>query len=101
MSDQDERPQSHGDVMTTTFIHAVQDGYDPVRALCEDKVTGVKYEIVGIDRGNGDVVPMFLVPIGGAATIIDNYTVLKDDPATVNKFDPDLHLKHARKSDLH
>lgn len=78
---------SIGDVYSNVFLHSItQENFNAVRAMCEHPVTGEKYEIVGIDRGNGEVVPLFLIPVGGASTIIDYYKLVADDPAIVNPF---------------
>lgn len=81
-----ERTSSFGDVYTGLMLKAAEDNLDIVRAMCEDKATGTRYEIIGIDRGNKEVVPLFLVPIGGAQTILDDYNLLKEDASDVNPF---------------
>lgn len=77
---------STGDVYTNVFLDAVQNGKHAVRAMGKCKHTGRMFEIVGIDRGNGEVVPLFLVPIGGADAIINGFDIVSDDPLTVNPF---------------
>lgn len=91
-------PRSIGDFNVNAFLVAVREGMDPVRAMCKHPTTGELYEIIGVDRGNGEVVPLFLVPIGGAQTIVEHYKIVSDDPATVNSFadipSVGVHTKH-------
>jgi len=83
---------SVGDVHTSVFLNAVEDKLDPVRAMCQCNKTGELFEIIGIKREGGDVVPLFLIPVGGAKTIVEGFTVLEDSPSEKNPFTNDLML---------
>lgn len=92
--------RSVGDVHANAFLSAVQDNLDPVRAMIRNRDTGELFEIVGIRREGGDVVPLFLVPIGGAPTILDKYEVVNDNPLEANPFDEAAYIE-ARSNNLH
>jgi hypothetical protein len=89
----DKHVESFGDVYTGLLLKAYEDKLDIVRAMCED-VNGNKFEMIGVDRGEGEIVPLFLVPIGGAQTLIDDYKLVKGDASEVNPFTIDATMAH-------
>lgn len=79
-----------GDLYANMVVaSASDDSLNIVRGVVKDK-NGVLFEVVGIDRGNGEVVPLFLVPIGGAKTIITEYEIVATTGEEVNPVVLDL-----------
>jgi len=65
--------------MHVGFIHKAftTDGVDIVRGVLKHKTTGELFEMVGVDKGNDEIVPLFLVPMGGAQTMVKEYEVMQ------------------------
>jgi hypothetical protein len=73
--------------MHVQFIHKalVAEDMDVVRGTLRHKGTGEIFEMVGVDRGNNEIVPLFLVPMRGAQALVEEYEVLRPDEANVNE----------------
>lgn len=86
MSDEME---TYADVHVNAFLTgAAGGGMAVVRGSVKHKASGLMFEVVGMDRSKAQdgsqVVPLFLVPIGGSKTLTQEYEVIAPDDVNPN-----------------